>query len=118
MIRQGKLSQDEVDSLVKKEVALEPPHQAESLKAFIPEASWGAVKGLESVAVFGSLISQMESEAPQWRKWYGEEKPEVAELPRAMKELSLFHRILLLRALRPDRLYNALVEFVSLNMGK
>jgi len=59
----------------------------------------------------------MESEALQWRKWYGEEKPESVELPRAFKDTSLFHRILLLRALRPDRLYNALVEFVSSNMG-
>jgi dynein heavy chain len=33
-----------------------------------------------------------------------------------MKDLSLFHRILLLRALRPDRLTNALKEF-KINMG-
>jgi len=46
MIRKNLLNQDEVDSLIKKEVALEPPHQAESLK-FIPESVWGAVKGLE-----------------------------------------------------------------------
>jgi len=34
-----------------------------------------------------------------------------------MKELSLFHRILLLRALRPDRLTNALTAFISANLG-
>ena len=34
-----------------------------------------------------------------------------------MKDISLFHRILLLRALRPDRLTNALTEFISQNMG-
>lgn len=54
----------------------------------------------------------MESEALQWRKWYQEQEPEVVELPRAMKDISLFHRILLLRALRPDRLTNALTEFI------
>lgn len=50
----------------------------------------------------------MESEALQWRKWYAEEKAEIAELPRAFKDISLFHRLLLLRALRPDRLSGAL----------
>lgn len=59
----------------------------------------------------------MESEALQWRKWYQEQEPEVVELPRAMKDISLFHRILLLRALRPDRLTNALTEFIRQNMG-
>jgi dynein heavy chain len=40
------LNADEVNLLIKKEVAQEPPHQQESLK-FIPESAWGAVKGLE-----------------------------------------------------------------------
>jgi len=61
--------------LIKKEVALEPPHQAESLK-FIPEALWGAVKGLENIKTFEHIISQMEGEPHLWRKWYLDEKPE------------------------------------------
>lgn len=60
----------------------------------------------------------MESEALQWRKWYAEEKPEVAELPRTFKDISLFHRLLILRAMRPDRLSGALTQFVSENLGE
>jgi len=55
LIRQNKVVQSEYDALIKKEVALEPPHQAEGLK-FIPEAAWGAVKGLENIKVFEHLI--------------------------------------------------------------
>jgi len=116
MVRQGLISQEEVDSLIKKEVALEPPPQAESLK-FIPESIWPAVKGLENIKLFEHIINQMESEALQWRKWYQEQEAEIIDLPRAMKDISLFHRILLLRALRPDRLTNALKEFIKQNMG-
>lgn len=75
------------------------------------------MKGLENVKIFANLISQMESEALQWRKWYAEEKAEAAELPRAFKDISLFHRLLLLRALRPDRLSGALTQFVMENLG-
>ena len=50
----------------------------------------------------------MESEALQWKKWYGDEKAETAELPKSFKDISQFHKILLLRALRPDRLSGAL----------
>jgi len=59
----------------------------------------------------------MESDPLMWKKWYGDERPEVLELPKSVKDISLFHRILLLRALRPDRLTNALTEFVRENMG-
>lgn len=62
MIRHNLINQNEVDALVKKEVALEPPHQQDSLK-FIPEANWAAVKGLDSIKTFEHLISNMESEA-------------------------------------------------------
>jgi len=105
-----------VSALVKKEVAIDIPHQAESLK-FIPETAWAAVKGLENIKLFEHLINQMEGEPHLWRKWYVDEKPESVELPKSVKDVALFHRILLLRALRPDRLTNALSEFVIQNMG-
>jgi dynein heavy chain len=59
----------------------------------------------------------MEQEAPTWRKWYSDIEPELTDLPKSVKDISLFHRILLLRALRPDRLINALKQFVKENMG-
>ena len=67
--------------------------------------------------VFANLVQAMESEALQWKKWYGDEKAETAELPKSFKDISLFHRILLLRALRPDRLQGALKEYVTVSMG-
>lgn len=39
-------------------------------------------------------------------------------MPRAFKDVSLFHRLLLLRALRPDRLSGALTQFVFENLGE
>jgi dynein heavy chain len=98
--------------LIKKEIALEVPHQAESLK-FIPETAWAAVKGLESIKIFEHLINQMDSEPHLWRKWYVDEKPESTELPKSVKDINLFYRILLLRAMRPDRLTYALADFVT-----
>ena len=115
-VRKGLINANEVAALVGKEIHPDPPHQSESLK-FIPESAWGAVKGLESVKLFENLISSMEQEALQWRKWYSEERAELVELPRAFKEVSLFHRMLLLRAMRPDRLSGALTQYVQESMG-
>lgn len=116
LVRKGMIKQEEVDALVKKDIPLEVPHQPESLK-FLPEYIWPAIKGLETIKVFESIAHQMEGEALQWRKWYGEQEPENLDLPKSMKDISLFHKLLLLRALRPDRLMNALRQFVLEQMG-
>lgn len=49
-------------ALIKKEVAIDAPNQAESLK-FLPESVWPSVKGLENIKAFNNLIGNMESEA-------------------------------------------------------
>lgn len=59
----------------------------------------------------------MESEPHLYKKWYADEKPEEVDLPKSIKDLGLFHRILLLRAVRPDRLSNALTNYVQQEMG-
>lgn len=116
LIRQGKINGDEYTALIKKEVAQDPPHQPESLK-FLQESLWPAVKGLESLDIFNNLSGKMESEHLMWRKWYSDEKPESCDLPKSLASISLFHRCHLLRAMRPDRLTNALRQFVGDHMG-
>lgn len=115
-MRKGQCNQDEVNHLIQKKVALDPPQQPDSLK-FIPEPLWPACKGLEQVHRFSSFTSNLGEESLHWRKWYGEEKAEVADLPKAYRDVSLFHRLLILRTLRPDRIPNALVTFINENMG-
>lgn len=106
-IRKGLLKEDEVNALIMKEVSLDPPPQPENLK-MIAESLWPAVCGLQKLKIFEDLTRQMESEGLQWRKWYADANAESCELPRAHKDISLFHRLLLLRAMRPDRLSGAL----------
>lgn len=112
LIRKGIIVPSEYQALIKRDMHPDPPHQAESLK-FMNENNWAAVKGLESVKLFENLSSQMEGEGLLWRKWFSDEKPELADLPKSVANISLFHRMLLLRAMRPDRLTYALKEFIT-----
>ena len=116
LVRKGVCNQEEVTHLVMKKVALDPPQQPDSLK-FIPEPLWPACKGLEQVHRFSNFTSSLSEESLHWRKWYGEEKAEIADLPKAYRDISMFHRLLILRTLRPDRIPNALVTFINDNMS-
>eukprot|EP01017_Pseudomicrothorax_dubius_P026129 TRINITY_DN2891_c0_g1_i1.p1 TRINITY_DN2891_c0_g1~~TRINITY_DN2891_c0_g1_i1.p1 ORF type:complete len:733 (+),score=221.94 TRINITY_DN2891_c0_g1_i1:69-2201(+) len=79
---------------------------------------WAACKALEQLSAFANFSQSLEQDPLPWKKWYGEEKAEFADLPRSFKELSKFHRLLLLRAMRPDRCPSALFAFVSEFMGE
>jgi dynein heavy chain len=117
-VRKNLIKQVEVNALIKKSVSLEPPSQPESLRVFIPENSWAMCKGLEeNVEFFKNFMNNLENETIQWKRWYGEERPEAAELPKSYKDISPFHRLFILRALRPDRLSNALSQYVSDSLG-
>jgi len=116
LIRKGLVVQSEYDALIKRDRHPDPPHQNDTLK-FMNEDNWAAVKGLESVKIFENLSSQMESEALLWKRWFSDEKPESCDLPKSVANVSLFHRMLLLRAMRPDRLTYALKDYVTEFMG-
>eukprot|EP00744_Colponema_vietnamica_P001609 GILI01002651.1.p1 GENE.GILI01002651.1~~GILI01002651.1.p1 ORF type:complete len:1110 (-),score=404.88 GILI01002651.1:160-3150(-) len=116
LTRMGICNAAEVDLLIQGKIATDAPPCPESLK-FLPEIVWGSLKALESIPVFAGLCQNMEQDSLAWRKFYGEEKAELCDLPRAYKEISRFHRLLLLRAMRKDRITSALTMFVYEQMG-
>ena len=89
----------------------------EALKSFLIDAIWAACKALEQMSEFNGFCQSLETDNLQWKKWYNEEKAEFADLPKAFKEMSKFHRLLLLRAMRPDRLSSAMSSYVAEQMG-
>jgi len=117
LVRQGKVLESEYLALVKKDVPIDTPNIPENLK-WLPESVWAACKGLEgSIDKFSELTKQIEGEALNWKKWYQEQEPENSDMPKSCKDIDLFYRILLLRALRPDRLINALRSYIEQRMG-
>jgi len=87
------------------------------LAEWMPEALWPKVKFLEGMKVFKGLGDIMQTDTDDWQKWFDNEKTEHAEPPGDLKDLCQFHRLLLLRTLRPDRLPEGLREWVSEEIG-
>jgi len=89
------------------------------LSDWLPAALWPRVKGLESLKPqFESLGDDMVAETEKWQRWFDDEKPETLKPPGEYKKLDEFYKLLLLRALRPDRLPAALQAFVADKMGE
>ena len=93
-------------------------------EASIPNPfSWVSAQGWKDIlklselyedSPFDGLHSVMTSEPDSWLSWYKLETPETSELPMGYSEkLNEFQKLLLMRCLRPDRVYNCLTIFIS-----
>lgn len=84
--RKKLITEEEEQALIKKEVPLECDPQPNNLAQFMAQSVWDSVQGLKKLSVFKELPHAMETEALQWKKWYGEEKAEIADLPKSQKD--------------------------------
>jgi len=120
MVRKKVLTEDEVNHLILGRVHHQPGPVPDMLKSFINDQIWAACMALQEYIkpTFEGFVASLESDSLQWKKWYGVEKAELEDLPKNFKDLPAFHRLLLLRAMRPDRISSALSIYVSDTMGE
>ncbi|XP_019507533.1 PREDICTED: dynein heavy chain 11, axonemal [Hipposideros armiger] len=84
---------------------------------FLTAQSWSAIKALALMEEFRGIDRDVEGSAKQWRKWVESECPEKEKLPQEWKKKSVIQKLILLRAMRPDRMTYALRNFVEEKLG-
>mmetsp|Transcript_24997 Transcript_24997/g.74250 ORF Transcript_24997/g.74250 Transcript_24997/m.74250 type:complete len:4444 (+) Transcript_24997:3-13334(+) len=87
------------------------------LQSWLPDAAWGSVQALASVEEFASLPADVEGSWKRWKEWCEFEQPEANPLPQEWKKLSGFHQLLIIRAMRPDRMTLAISRWVEQVLG-
>jgi dynein heavy chain len=118
--KEGKVDRDELDYLLNAREVLGTRPERERVSQFINEPTWARVAGLcrlPSFAKFGDEINKL---VDAWEKWTGHESPESQPLPRDLKGpvRTAFQRLLVIRALRPDRTVSAVRDFVLEALGE
>jgi dynein heavy chain len=63
--------------------------------------------------VWKTIVDDVENHGSQWQEWYDIEAPEQRDLPCQYSEkLSKFQQLLVIRCFRPDRVVNAIKNFI------
>ena len=118
LINDGKMDPSEVSYLLQSKTSVDPGNMG-PLQEWLSESIWPRVKALEDIQRFKGLGDNIQSESEEWNAWFDAEKPENAALPGDYeKTLSPLDKMILLRAMRPDRLFNCLSTFIAETMGK
>ncbi|XP_060906749.1 dynein axonemal heavy chain 11 [Labrus mixtus] len=85
--------------------------------SFLSPHAWGAIKTLSTMEYFSGLDREVESSQKRWRKIMESICPEKERLPLDWKNKSSLQKLIILRALRPDRITYTLRNFVEESMG-
>ncbi|KAK8861127.1 hypothetical protein M9Y10_012822 [Tritrichomonas musculus] len=85
---------------------------------WLTDSCWGAAVGLSSLEAFKSIGQDITMRTKPWQKWCDLEMPENEKLPLDYKNKTEFQKLLVIRALRPDRMVNALTQFISNQIGE
>ncbi|XP_033613038.1 dynein heavy chain 11, axonemal [Fukomys damarensis] len=113
LLRKQEINPLELDFLLRFKVE----HTYLSPVDFLTTQSWSAIKAVALMEEFQGLDRDIEGSAKQWRKWVESECPEKEKLPQEWKKKSLIQKMIILRAVRPDRMTYALRNFVEEKLG-
>lgn len=88
---------------------------AEKPLDWIPKANWECILYLSSLEGFEKLSKDMANSPNRFKEWYLKARPESAPLPlewRKLDDNSPFMKLMVVRALRQDRMISALETYV------
>ena len=116
-LRSGPIDTAEYDALCKGARSSAPPPITDDLSRWMSESQWAAVDALACIPGFAALAKDLEKNSDEWSNWCLNEAAERAPMPGEWSKMSDFKQLLLLRALRPDRITNALQRYCEGIMG-
>ncbi|KAL0208847.1 hypothetical protein P9112_011434 [Eukaryota sp. TZLM1-RC] len=112
-LRKGQIQSDELDFLVRGTKDFSKPNPL----SWLDDQAWAAVVGLSVFDDFRRLPSDIESGSKRWKEWFKSGAPEHQRLPQDYSKKTEFQKLMILRAMRPDRITYTLREYVANAIG-
>ncbi|KAJ8415860.1 hypothetical protein AAFF_G00404170 [Aldrovandia affinis] len=113
LLTRGSIDGQELDFLLRFPVE---PSRGSPVNFLSPQA-WGAIKTISTLDEFRGLDRDIEGSGKRWRKLVESECPEKERFPQDWKNKSSLQKLIVLRALRPDRMTYALRNYVEESLG-
>ena len=117
--RMGEIPAEEAEYLTSGRVMANPPQMTAKVADYLQESLWGAACALkDDVAAFKALPEDLELNPEAWKEWVECPKPELEDLPGEWAvKCTGFQKLLVLRALRTDRVTSAVTKYIIDEMG-
>ncbi|XP_077456872.1 dynein axonemal heavy chain 10-like [Stigmatopora argus] len=117
---EGRVPQEELDFFIKGNLSMEKCTRKNTC-TWLPDHSWEDIMKMSELfpAQFEALPDDVSRNSSEWKSWYDLDAPENSSLPMKYDEkLTAFQKLLLLRCFHVDRVYRAIINFVTITMGE
>ena len=84
---------------------------------FISNLGWGGIKVLSTFDAFRKLDIDIEKNYIRWKKFIESDTPEKGKFPQEWKKKNSLQKLCMLRAMRPDRISYAVINYVEEKIG-
>ncbi|KAM3917468.1 dynein axonemal heavy chain 11-like [Leptodactylus fuscus] len=113
LIMNKEISIQELDFLLRFNI----DHIYNSPLEFLSNSAWSAIKTMSFMDEFRGLDRDIEGSPKRWKRVIESECPERERLPQEWKNKSSLQKMIMMRALRPDRMTYAIRNFVEEKLG-
>ncbi|XP_068101608.1 dynein axonemal heavy chain 11-like isoform X2 [Hyperolius riggenbachi] len=113
LIMNKEISAQELDFLLRFNI----DHIYNSPLDFLLNSAWSAIKTMSFMDEFRGLDRDIEGSPKRWKRVIESECPERERLPQEWNNKSSLQKMILMRALRPDRMTYAIRNFVEEKLG-
>uniref|UniRef100_A0A8C3NCR8 Dynein-1, subspecies f n=1 Tax=Geospiza parvula TaxID=87175 RepID=A0A8C3NCR8_GEOPR len=117
---EGRVPQEEFDFFLKGNISLEKSARKKPF-AWLPDQGWEDLIRLSELfpEKFEYLPDDVEDNPDEWKNWYDTDALEQIPLPMDYEgNVTDFQKLLLLRCFRVDRMYRAVMDYVTVTMGE
>eukprot|EP00117_Sycon_ciliatum_P025270 scpid3533/ scgid21010/ Dynein heavy chain 7, axonemal; Axonemal beta dynein heavy chain 7; Ciliary dynein heavy chain 7; Dynein heavy chain-like protein 2; hDHC2 len=113
---QGEVKEADWRFLLTGGVGLDNPHTIPC--QWLPPKAWDELCRLNDISGYDGLRDSMGKQNAQWKAVYDSSEPHSCTLPKPWCDLTTFQKLLILRALRPDKVVPGIQDFVTEKFGK
>ena len=86
-------------------------------KKWLSDKAWGEICRISELDGFSGIRQQFQVSPEEWRHIYDSAEPQKESLPGDWNALGQFQKMLVLRAIRPDKIVVAVRDFVMTELG-
>uniref|UniRef100_A0A336LVJ1 CSON005797 protein n=1 Tax=Culicoides sonorensis TaxID=179676 RepID=A0A336LVJ1_CULSO len=80
---------------------------------------WNKIMQLQQLSIFEHFIEAFQGQLSSWKKYFDSPNPNLLDLPSPWNsKISFFHKIIILRAIRPDKVADAVRIFIEKSFGE
>eukprot|EP00163_Fabomonas_tropica_P031149 TRINITY_DN730_c1_g1_i7.p1 TRINITY_DN730_c1_g1~~TRINITY_DN730_c1_g1_i7.p1 ORF type:complete len:4213 (+),score=1156.03 TRINITY_DN730_c1_g1_i7:1002-12641(+) len=119
MLKEDKIPRASWMYLLRGNTLINRSTQPECDADWVTPKMWDQVVGLQTnIKGFDKLVISLNEESQDWKTWFDSDEPHKAKLPGEWDtSLDDFQRMLVVRALRPEKVMFSITEFVIAHLG-